>query len=307
MSVAGRWAGRLARRVPVLARILRERDELRRACGFVPPGHFYSPLPSLEEVRRDAERLWHVPRHLPGIDLRESQQLQLLDEFSLYYREQPFPERRNSDRRYYFENSSFSYSDALVFYSMVRHASPKRIVEIGSGYSSCVALDTNELFFDNQIACVFIEPYVDLLLSLIRPEDRSRVTIIPRRVQDVSLEVFHALEANDFLFIDSTHVAKIGSDVNHIMTHILPTLRVGVYVHFHDVPYPFEYFRDWIEEGRAWNEAYMVRAFLSFNSAYEIVFFNTFLERFHRERFAAHMPLCLRNEGGSLWIRRVSQ
>ena len=265
------------------------------------------PSATLEEVRRDAERLWHVPRHLPGIDLRESQQLQLLDEFSLYYREQPFPDRRNSDRRYYFENPSYSYSDALVFYSMMRHASPKRIVEIGSGYSSCVALDTNELFFDNQIACVFIEPYVDLLLSLIRPEDRSRVTIIPRRVQDVSLEVFHALEANDFLFIDSTHVAKIGSDVNHIMTRILPTLRVGVYVHFHDVPYPFEYFRDWIEEGHAWNKAYMVRAFLSFNSAYEIVFFNTFLERFHRERFAAQMPLCLRNEGGSLWIRRVSQ
>jgi len=190
---------------------------------------------------------------------------------------------------------------------MMRHASPKRIVEIGSGYSSCVALDTNELFFDNQIACVFIDPNTNLLLSLIRAEDRSRVTIIPQRVQDVSLEVFRTLEANDFLFIDSTHVAKIGSDVNDIMTRILPALQVGVYVHFHDVPYPFEYFRDWIEEGRAWNEAYMVRAFLSFNSAYEIVFFNTFLERFHRERFAALMPLCLRNEGGSLWIRRVSE
>jgi len=285
--------------------MVRERDELRRAFSFVPPGHFYSPLPSLEEVRRDADRLWHVPRQLPGIDLRESQQLQLLDEFTRYYGEQPFPERRNAERRYYFENSSFSYSDAIVFYCMIRHASPKRIVEIGSGYSSCVALDTAELFFDNRIACVFIDPYVDRLLSLIRPGDRSRVTIIPQRVQDVSLEVFQALEANDVLFIDSTHVAKIGSDVNHIMTRILPTLRVGVYVHFHDVPYPFEYFREWIEEGRAWNEAYMVGAFLSFNSAYEIVFFNTFLERFHRERFAAQMPLCLRNEGGSLWIRRI--
>jgi predicted O-methyltransferase YrrM len=306
MSVARRWGRRVLHHVPLFGRILQERDELRRAYGFVPPGHFYSPLPSLDDVRRDAERLWHAPRDLPGIDLREPQQLQLLDEFARYYREQPFPERRRADRRYYFENSAYSYSDAIVFYCMMRHASPKRIVEIGSGYSSCVALDTNELFFDNQMACVFVEPYPDLLLSLIRAEDRSRVTIIPRRLQDVGLDVFHALEANDFLFIDSTHVAKIGSDVNHIMTQILPTLRVGVYVHFHDIPYPFEYFRDWIEEGRAWNEAYMVRAFLSFNSAYEIVFFNTFLERFHRERFAALMPLCLRNEGGSLWIRRVS-
>src|SRR5262249_45957670 len=153
--IARRWAARLARRIPVLGRIIHERDELSRAWAFVPPGHYYSPLPALEEVRRDAERLWHIPRHLLGIDLRESQQLRLLDEFSLYYREQPFPERRSSDRRYYFENSSYGYSDAIIFYSMMRHASPKRIVEIGSGYSSCVALDTNELFFDNRIACVF--------------------------------------------------------------------------------------------------------------------------------------------------------
>ena len=118
--------------------------------------------------------------------------------------------------------------------------------------------------------------------------------------------LFATLEENDILFIDSTHVAKIGSDVNYLFFEVLPRLRAGVYVHVHDIFHPFEYPRAWIYEGRAWTEAYMLRAFLTFNTAFEIVLFNTFLERFHRERFAHKMPLCLRNEGGSIWLRRTT-
>jgi len=70
--------------------------------------------------------------------------------------------------------------------------------------------------------------------------------------------------------------------------------------------YPFEYPRDWIYAGRAWTEAYLLRAFLSFNREFEIVLFNTFLERFHRDLFATRFPLCLRNTGGSIWLRRVT-
>jgi hypothetical protein len=168
-----------------------------------------------------------------------------------------------------------------------------------------MALDTNELFLGNTVACTFIEPYPDVLLSLVSGEDRERVEVIATRLQDVSLERFAALEENDILFVDSTHVSKIGSDVNHIFFEIMPLLRPGVYVHFHDIFYPFEYLRDWIYEGRAWNEAYLLRAFLTLNTSFEIVLFNTFLERFHRERFARQMPLCLRNEGGSIWIRKI--
>ncbi|HKW95839.1 MAG TPA: class I SAM-dependent methyltransferase, partial [Methylomirabilota bacterium] len=116
---------------------------------------------------------------------------------------------------------------------------------------------------------------------------------------------FRELDESDILFIDSTHVVKLGSDVNYIFREILPSLRVGVYVHFHDVFYPFEYPAAWHREGRAWTEAYLLRSFLTFNSAYEIVLYNTFLEHFHREEFARHMPLCLENEGGSIWLRRV--
>lgn len=207
-------------------------------------------------------------------------------------------------RRYFFENPAYSYSDAICLYGMIRHVRPRRIIEVGSGYSSCVTLDTNELFFDNRIACTFIEPFPDLLRSLMKPDDVDRVEIIASRLQDVDVARFRELSANDILFIDSTHVSKLGSDVNYIFGEILPTLSRGVYVHFHDIFYPFEYPEAWLNQGRAWTEAYVLRAFLAFNSAYEIALYNTFLEHFHRSQFAQYMPLCLENEGGSIWLRR---
>jgi hypothetical protein len=227
-------------------------------------------------------------------------------EFKRFYDEQPFPEHKAPGRRYWFENSAYSYSDALVLYCMIRHAHPRRIMEVGSGYSSCVMLDTNELFFDDGIACTFVEPNPETLRSLIRPEDTQRIEILPRPVQDVPLDRFRGLDAGDILFIDSTHVSKVGSDVNYIIFEILPALALGVFVHFHDVFHPFEYPKEWIVEGRTWTEVYVLRAFLQFNRSFEIVFFNTFLEHFHEQRFAAEMPPCLRNRGGGLWIRRVA-
>ena len=105
-------------------------------------------------------------------------------------------------------------------------------------------------------------------------------------------------------FVDSTHVGKIGSDVNYLFNEILPSLQPGVVVHVHDIFYPFEYPRYWIEEGRAWNEAYMLRCFLQYNSAFNILLWNHFLAQFHSAYFQEHMPLCLANTGASIWLRR---
>lgn len=281
-------------------------EAAREAFRFVPAGHYYSPLPSREQIRADAERRSTArPRQLPGIALNEERQLALLEQLKVFYRELPFPRKKIPARRYFFENPAYSYSDAICLYAMIRHVQPRRIIEVGSGYSSCVTLDTNELFFDDRIACTFIEPFPALLRSLIKPDDRDRVEIIASRLQDVHAARFRELEENDILFIDSTHVAKLGSDVNYIFEEILPILRRGVYVHFHDIFYPFEYPAAWLNEGRVWTEAYLLRAFLAFSSAYDIVLFNTFLEYFHRSEFERHMPLCLENEGGSIWLRRI--
>ncbi len=278
--------------------------ELESERRFVPAGHFYSPVPSPAEIERDAARLFAAPpRTLPGIDLREPAQLALLDALQPFYAELPWSARPGNGLRYGFDNGAFSFGDAIMLYAMLRHVRPRRMIEIGSGHSSCLTLDTNERFLDGALDTVFVEPYPELLQSLLRSGDTERVRIVPTRVQDVSPALFDTLAAGDILFIDSTHVGKIGSDVNYLLHEILPRLAPGVFVHVHDIFYPFEYPRFWLDEGRAWNEAYLLRCFLQFNETYEIVLWNSFLAYFHPERLH-QMPLVMQNPGGSLWLRR---
>ena len=297
---------RLARRLPQAKRIGAVRDAWGASQQFVAPGHFYSPIPALDHVHSDAARIFSAPeRTLAAIELNEDHQLALLHSFEPFYDELPFQASATEGLRYRYENPAYSYADAIFLYSMIRHAQPKRIVEVGSGWSSCAILDTNERFFDNGIETMFVEPYPQLLHSLISSADRGRIRLLPQRLQDVSLDEFTRLQARDILFIDSTHVSKVFSDVNVLFFDILPRLQPGVFVHFHDIFYPFEYPKSWILQGRAWNEAYLLRAFLQFNSGYRVVLMNTFLEHFHRKYLESRMPLCLKNPGGSIWLQRV--
>ncbi|MEJ7708829.1 MAG: class I SAM-dependent methyltransferase [Pyrinomonadaceae bacterium] len=189
---------------------------------------------------------------------------------------------------------------------MIRHLKPKRITEIGSGFSSCVMLDTNEVFFDNSISCTFIEPYPQLLISLMKEEDRkSADDVVASKLQDVDLSNFSALGKNDILFVDSTHISKVNSDVNYIFFELLPGLSSGVYIHFHDIFFPFEYPKEWIHQGRSWNEIYILRAFLQYNRSFKVALFNTFLEETHQEFFVKEMPLCMKNKGGSIWLQKI--
>ncbi|MEW6519395.1 MAG: class I SAM-dependent methyltransferase [Thermodesulfobacteriota bacterium] len=299
------WFKSVAMRLPLVKDLVGENENYRRRCGFVPPGHFYSPIPSLEEIERDEIKIFgSIPRSIPGIDLHEAEQIKLLEDFCDYYQNIPFSPHKTKGLRYCFENPAYSYSDAVFLYCMIRHLKPRKFIEIGSGYSSCLSLDTNELFLDGSLQFTFIEPYPDLLMSLVKKEDKNAIKIIPKRLQDVELHEFETLEANDILFIDSTHVSKINSDVNRIFFEILPVLSPGVYIHFHDVFFPFEYPKSWIYEGRAWNEIYLLRTFLQYNSRFSIFLMNTYMSHFHRQFFQDNMPLCLKNTGGSIWIRK---
>jgi hypothetical protein len=166
-------------------------------------------------------------------------------------------------------------------------------------------LDTAERFIKQPVRFTFIDPDTSLLDGLLRDKDKTQSRIVRGLLQDVPTAQFKELQANDILFIDSTHISKIGSDVNYLFFEILPSLARGVYIHIHDILYPFEYHREWVYEGRAWNEAYLLRAFLEFNSQFEIVLFNTYMHHFYRDWFRQHMPLCLKNTGGSIWLKRV--
>lgn len=278
--------------------------ELERYRTWVLPGHALSPIPDREQIKLREKEIYAVPRTMPGLDLNEEGQLRLFDKLRDFYAEQPFS-AQPTGMRYWFENPAYSYSDALLLYCLIRYLRPQRIIEVGSGYSSAAMLDTNELNFENSIACTFIEPQPELLRSLLKEGDEERINLLAQPLQEVETRIFTELQANDILFIDSSHVAKIDSDVNHLFFRILPALASGVYIHFHDVFYPFEYPLDWVYEGRAWNEAYMLRAFLQYNSEFQIQLCNTFIDWFHKEKYLRDMPLVQKNTGGSIWLKKL--
>ena len=271
-----------------------------------PAGHFYSPIADLEDIRRRESTLYPAPRRdVPGVTLDLGRQLEVLRELGRYYDEMPFPEQKQEGLRYFFDNPNFRHGEAIVLYGMIRWLRPRRIVEIGSGFSSSVMLDTNQRFFDNGIDCTFIEPYPKLLFDQLFPGDRDRVRVLAEKVYDVGLDTFARLEAGDILFVDSSHVAKIGSDVNDIFFRILPALRPGVYIHFHDIRHDFEYPREWIYQGRSWNEAYLLRAFLQYNQVFQIEFFNSYAWEFLTDDLKTLLPLARNTPGTSIWLRKA--
>jgi predicted O-methyltransferase YrrM len=283
--------------------------ELAKYKTWYPPGHYYNPLVDAEELGKRADSVFKPMRKdIPGVEVNEAAQLELLNELKTYYKELPFPEEQGSKTRYYLANGVYPYSDGIFLYLMMRHYAPKKIIEVGSGFSSAVMLDTNDHFFDGQINLTFVEPYPERLYSLLKGSDKSHNQILVQPVQEVPLETFEALEANDFLFIDSSHVSKTGSDVNYLFFEVLPRLKPGVLIHVHDIFTPFEYPKEWVLKPNTWfgfNELYLLRAFLMYNQDFVIVMFNTFLEAHHAEWFKKEMPLCLKNPGGSIWIQKV--
>jgi predicted O-methyltransferase YrrM len=269
-----------------------------------PRGHYNSPLPGYDEVERRAEALFATDVDaLPGIDLRVEAQLALLRDVADHVADFDWPAAPSPDHRYYRENPWFEIGDALALYLMLRRSAPRRVVEVGSGFSSALMLDVNERFLDGSVHFTFIEPYPERLHALLRDADRERCRIHEAPVQEVPVSVFDALEARDVLFIDSSHVSRIGSDVNHLFFEVLPRLAPGVLVEVHDVLWPFEYPRKWVLAGSAWNEAYLVRAFLQYNDRFEIVWFNSYLAHRQRAALEALAPEVLASPGGSLWLR----
>jgi len=273
--------------------------------AFAPPGHFYSPLPEYDSIERSYNA--KMSPEILGIDLNETEQIMNLKLFSKFYSKLPWGDGyRKSNTRYYFSGDDwYSYGDAIILFSVINTYEPKRFIEIGSGYSSLVALDTCELFLENKTEISFIEPYPDRLLGLLSPIDDPSKLLLRECVQDVGLELFEELDKKDILFVDSSHVVKFSSDVLFIISEVLPRLQPGVIIHFHDVFWPFEYPLEWLHSGRAWNEAYFLRAFLMNNNKYKIIYFNDFMVRRHHTLLKRCMPLAIKNPGCGIWIQKV--
>jgi predicted O-methyltransferase YrrM len=313
----GPWRG-ITRQLPVLSsyerRITELTDEvgrledrlarLERAGEWKEPGHFYSAVPDWTDLDRSFADASGRPDDVPGVDLRIDEQWELFASLAPLYRSHPFSDDGTDAQRYRFVNDAYGHGDGLTLSAMLRHLRPSRIVEVGSGWSSACMLDTADTYLDRLPSMTFVEPHDELLRSRLLPGDLDRVEIVSRRVQDVDLDRFDALGSGDLLFVDSTHVSKVGSDVNHLYFRVLPRLGSGVVVHVHDVFPGFEYPLDWHRERRVWTEDYLLRSFLQFNQAFEIVLWVALLHALDPARVAAVAPEIERNVGGAIWLRR---
>jgi hypothetical protein len=279
------------------------REQVRKQGAF-PAGHYHSPIPSSEDVLAYVKARKPPDSQILGVNLNEQSQLVLLNEYIHFYNDIPFSDHKTPGNRYYYDNDWFSYSDAIFLYCFLRKFVPKRIIEIGSGYSSALILDTVDSCFSQQPEITLIEPHPERLSSLLREGDREQIKLIDRKIQEVPSHPWLALKSGDFLFVDSSHVVKCGSDLQFILFEILTRLQPGVFVHFHDVFYPFDYPSEWLTDGRYWNEDYFLRAFLSYNSSWSIQFFTTYVHFVFGDLIKEKMPLCAKNPGGSLYIQR---
>jgi hypothetical protein len=273
---------------------------------FVPPGHFYSPIANSDEVDRHLT-LTNPQRFIdsvPEVSIDRSAMVRKWNALVPFMNSAPFRETPTDGLRYGYENDFYSFGDASILHGMLRFHRPKKIIEIGCGYSSACTLDTVDRYLDGNCQLTFIEPFPQRLLDLIG-DAAKRVRILDHSVQDTSLGIFEELSSGDVLFIDSTHVLRPGSDVCFELFQVLPRLARGVLVHFHDMFWPFEYPRSWIvQENRSWNELYAVRAFLMYNKAWEVVMFNDYMANFEAPLIESTYPAFLRNSGGALWLER---
>lgn len=266
------------------------------AQGYhITPVHFYQPIPDTRELAQN------YPKRtaLTGVDLQPEAQVDLLRSLSQYAAEtKVFPAKTDKPDAFYLDNGLFVGIDPHVYYSLIRHFKPGKIIEIGAGFSTLVAAQAVSQQSGTQL--IAVEPY---------PRDFIKrgmygIQHIGQKAEDLGVEYFDQLHAGDFLFIDTSHVVKTGGDVNYLILEVLPRLKSGVIVHIHDIFLPYEYPREWLLHNHwFWTEQYLVQAYLTHNPRVEILLANHWLEQEHSADLRQAFPDALKWTGGSLWLR----
>jgi predicted O-methyltransferase YrrM len=272
--------------------------------GF-PPGHYYSPVVDPADLRSRENDIWALRPSLVGVDMQVAQQLQLLERLHPHLAGLDYPvEAPAEPDRYFYQNGMFPVLDAEFLFAAVCLFKPRRIIEVGSGFSSLVMADANRRVFAGHIDITCIEPYPrDFLVAGVPGITR----LVTSRLEELDPAMFEQLNDGDVLFVDSSHVCKTGSDVNHLFFQVLPRLKPGVYVHLHDIFLPDEYPKPWLlEEGRSWNEQYLLHAFLMGNRDWRVIWMAHYLLSRHPQAITSVFPRCpALGTGGSFWMQRV--
>lgn len=261
---------------------------------------FYSPVPDVESLPPST---WDTPEAMPGVDLRLDEAIELMTELAGMIDEYRPPDGPpGTSHGYQRSNSQFPQADAEVLYAMVRRLQPRRIVEVGAGWSSLVVADAVER---NERA-----PVSHRIFDPVPAPHTARLPneVEAEQAEHIPAEVFRALEAGDLLFIDTTHTVRPANDVMRLVLDVLPSVAPGVVVHIHDFFRPFEYPRFLFELGFYWQEHYLVQAFLAFNRDFEVLVANHALRELRSTELEAAIPGFLGHAGGSsLWLERVER
>ncbi len=274
---------------------------LLRVGVFPIRDHFYEPLFDERRLRGSLD----TERNLPGIDWNVEEQLRLLQSFPVSAELADVPSTKSDDLTFHWHNGAFDGGDAEYWYHLIRLKKPARIIEIGSGHSTLMARRAIRANQEEQTGyrCrhLCIEPYQMPWL------ERTGVTVIRQRVEDLDLSVFAELERGDILFIDSSHVIRPQGDVLFEYLEILPSLKPGVIVHVHDIRSPRDYRHQWVvDEVRLWNEQYLLEAFLSNNRQWKIIGALNFLQHNHGALLREKCPhLIPKWEPGSFYIEKT--
>src|SRR3974390_1902930 len=236
------------------------------------PVHYYSPIPDTQALPDD---IWHGERQLPSVQLNLPFAIESLDKLMQKFGPEcsAFAKQPGHPHQYFTDNAAFGRGDGDVLYAFIRDIKPRKIIEIGSGYSTLLigqAIRSNQ-HDDRDYHCDFvaIEPFPP---SYLLPPPAEVTRFKKKPLQAVPFNEFDSLKSNDVLFIDSSHSVKTGSDAVYEFLSILPKLASGVLIHIHDIFTPFEYPRGWIKKERFfWNEQYLLEAFLSYNQYFEVI------------------------------------
>ncbi len=282
---------------------IKDIDSILMKVGVYPVTDFYynpmiNPQKYLYKSLRD-------DRVLPGIDFNVKEQIELCDRFQYQEELKKFPLNKNNKNEYYYNNGSFCSGDSEFLYNIIRYYKPSRLIEIGSGASTLMAINAIKKNGkeDSQYYCkhTCIEPYEQPSLESLH------INLIRERVELIDKKIFNELKKNDILFIDSSHIIRPQGDVLVEYLNILPMLNSGVLVHIHDIFTPKDYLDEWIFNHSFWNEQYLLEAFLTFNKEFKIIGSLNFLMHKYPEKLNRACPIlatqCDR-EPGSFWIQR---
>jgi hypothetical protein len=264
--------------------------------------HYTEPLFNGHALPRPLES----DRNLPGIDWNIEEQLKLLERFDYNDELAGIPDMKTDELVFHFKNVGFESGDAEYLYNLIRLKKPARMFEIGSGYSTLMAMRAIQRNREENpgYACrhLCIEPYEKPWL------EKTGVTVVRQCVEDVDKSVFSELAENDILFIDSSHVIRPQGDVLCEFLELLPDLNTGVIVHIHDIFSPRDYPVEWVrDEVRLWNEQYLLEAFLSNNREWKVLGALNYLHHNHYEQLRAKCPYLTNDrEPGSFYIQKIA-